>query len=63
MVEIDTHHVFKGGMKARFDQVFVLKISDGKIARLQTYVTYGPNGIGGFMAKATRIGWVLTGKG
>ncbi len=61
-VELHTHHVFKGGMAVEFDQVFVFELQDGKITRLQSYVPYGPGGIGGVMAKATYLGWKLKGK-
>ncbi|NKQ35132.1 MAG: nuclear transport factor 2 family protein [Chloroflexi bacterium] len=61
-VEMDTHHVFKGGMKLNFDQVFVFETKDGKITRLQSYVPYTPGGLGGFMAKATRWSWKIKGK-
>ncbi len=61
-VEVDTHHVFKGGMELNFDQVFVFETKDGKITRLQSYVPYPPGGLGGFMAKVTRWSWKLKGK-
>lgn len=58
-VELDTHHVFKGGMELEFDQVFVFEMQDGKLTRLQSYVPYRPPGIGGFMAKAAGLMWRL----
>jgi ketosteroid isomerase-like protein len=61
-VELDTDHVFKGGMNAKFDQVFVFEVSGGKITRLQSYVPYGPGGLGGLMAKATHLTWRMKGK-
>ncbi len=61
-VEMDTNHVFKGGMTLEFEQVFVFETKDGKITRLQSYVPYAPGGIGGFMAKATRWSWKFKGK-
>ena len=52
---METHHVFKGGMKMDFDQVFVFELRDGLIARLQSYVPYTPAGIGGLLLKITRL--------
>lgn len=62
-VEMDTHHVFKGGMAVTFPQVFVFELQDGKLKRLQAYVPYTPPGIGGLLAKVTRLAWRLRGKG
>ncbi|MCB9452332.1 MAG: nuclear transport factor 2 family protein [Anaerolineaceae bacterium] len=61
-VEVDTHHVFKGGMALKFDQVFVYETRDGLITRLQSYVPYPPGGIGGLLARITRWAWKLKGK-
>ncbi len=61
-VELDTHHVFKGGMEVKIDQVFVFELQDGKLKRLQSYVPYSPHGIGGFMSKVMRLIWRLQGK-
>lgn len=61
-VEIDTHHIFKGGMEVTFEQVFVFELVDGKLKRLQSYVPYPPPGIGGFLSKVTRWIWKLKGK-
>lgn len=61
-LEVDTHHVFKGGMALKFDQVFVFETRDGLITRLQSYVPYPPGGIGGLLARVTRWSWKLKGK-
>ena len=61
-VEVDTHHVFRGGMVLRFPQVFVFESRDGLITRLQSFVPYPPPGVGGLLTKLTRWWWVLTGK-
>ena len=61
-VELDTHHRFKGGMEAKFDQVFIFEVQDGKLKRLQSYVPYSPPGIGGLLSKLTRLVWRLKGK-
>ncbi len=31
VIEVDTHHIFKGGMTIKFDQVFVYELRDGLI--------------------------------
>ena len=62
VAEVDTHHVFKGGMKLNFPQVFVVESRDGLITRLQAYVPYPPHGIGGLLTKLTRLIWKLQGK-
>lgn len=62
VVEVDTHHVFRGGMVLDFPQVFVIESRDGLITRLQAYVPYGPPGIGGLLTKVTRILWKVQGK-
>ena len=61
-IEMDTHHLFKGGMELRFDQVFMLQTRHGKITRLQAYVPYGPPGVAGLATVLTRLGWWLQGK-
>ena len=60
-MEVDTQHVFKGGMKIGFQQVFVIEARDGLVTRLQSYVPYPPPGIGGFLARLTRLVWRLKG--
>jgi ketosteroid isomerase-like protein len=62
VVEVDTHHVFKGGMELKFPQVFVVETHDGLITRLQSYVPYPPHGIGGLLARLTHLLWKLQGK-
>ncbi len=59
VVELDTHHRFKGGIEVKFDQVFVVESRDGKICRLQSYVPYSPPGIGGLIPRLTRAAWNL----
>lgn len=60
-VEVDTNHLFKGGMKLETDQVFVVEMQDGLITRLQAYLPYRLGGIGGIMAKATGFFWRVRG--
>jgi len=60
-VEVDTDHLFKGGMKLKTDQVFIVEMQDGLITRLQAYLPYRPGGIGGIMAKATGFFWRVRG--
>lgn len=62
VLEMDTHHVFKGGMEVKFPQVFVIEMQNGKITRLQAYVPYSPPGLGGVLTKLTRLKWKLQGK-
>ena len=62
VVEVDTHHVFKGGMELKFPQVFVIETREGRVTRLQSYVPYPPPGIGGMMSDVTRWIWKLQGK-
>ena len=62
MAEVDTNHVFRGGMAVHFPQVFVIDVRDGLIRRLQAYPPYGPGGVGSLLASATRLAWRLRGK-
>jgi ketosteroid isomerase-like protein len=62
VAETDTHHIIKGGMEAKFDQVFVFEIRDGKFTRVQSYVPYPPHGIAGMIGNATKLMWRLRGK-
>ncbi len=62
VVEVDTHHIFRGGLALDFPQVFVIETRDGLITRLQAYVPYGPPGIGGLLTKITRILWKVQDK-
>ena len=61
-LEVDTHHVFKGGLHLRFAQVFVVEMRDDKIIRLQAYVPYAPHGIVGLFSKLSRWAAWLQGK-
>jgi Ketosteroid isomerase-related protein len=54
-VEVDCHHVLRGGRKLEFRQVFVLDARDGRISRLQAYEPYGPGGLVGLVLKMTRL--------
>jgi ketosteroid isomerase-like protein len=60
-VEVDTHHVFKGGMQVRFSQVFVFETAEGKVVSLRAYVPYPPPGIASWLAGLTRLVWRLKG--
>ncbi|MCA9936905.1 MAG: nuclear transport factor 2 family protein [Ardenticatenaceae bacterium] len=60
--ELDTHHVFKGGMELKIDQVFVFEVEGNKFKRMQSYVPYSPPGISGLLTKVTRLIWRLQGK-
>ncbi|MGE5221049.1 MAG: nuclear transport factor 2 family protein [Omnitrophica WOR_2 bacterium] len=62
VVEVDTDHIFKGGMRLKFPQVFVIEARDGLITRLQSYVPYPPHGIPRLLAQITRLQWKLQGK-
>ena len=62
VVEVDTHHVFRGGMELKFPQVFVIETRNGLVTRLQAYEPYPPPGIGGMLASLTRLAWKLQGK-
>ena len=59
IVEVDTHHVLKVGMKLDFPQVFVVEVRNGLIIRLQAYEPFGPGGIGGLIIGCTRLWWKL----
>ena len=61
VIEVDTHHVFKGGMELRFRQLFVAEMGPEKLRRLAAYVPYPPPGIGGLVARLTRWIWWLRG--
>jgi ketosteroid isomerase-like protein len=62
VAELDTHHLIKGGIEAKFDQVFVFEVRDGKFTRLQSYVPYPPHGIAGIIGNVTKVMWRLQGK-
>jgi ketosteroid isomerase-like protein len=61
-VEVDTHHVFKGGMEVKFPQMFVIETAKGLVTRLQAYEPYSPPGIPGLLTGLTRLQWKLQGK-
>lgn len=60
-IEVDTHHVFKGGMEVRFNQVFVFEIADGKLAGLRAYAPYPPTGIAGVLVRLSGVAWRIKG--
>jgi ketosteroid isomerase-like protein len=62
VVETDTHHVIKGSMETKFEQVFVFETRHGKFTRMQAYVPYAPHGIAGMIGNATRLIWKVQGK-
>lgn len=62
VAELDTHHVIRGSLETKFDQVFVFETRDGKFTRLQSYVPYPPHGIAGMIGSVTRLAWRLQGK-
>ena len=62
VAELDTHHLIKGGIESKFDQVFVFECRDGKFTRLQSYVPYPPHGIAGMIGNVTKVMWRLQGK-
>jgi ketosteroid isomerase-like protein len=62
VAELATHHLIKGGIESKFDQVFVFEFRDGKFTRLQSYVPYPPHGIAGIIGNMTRAMWRLQGK-
>ena len=63
MVEVDTHHVLKGGMEVKFEQAFAFEIADGKLIRIQAFVPYRQPGIGGWIPRITGFFWRLRGNG
>jgi ketosteroid isomerase-like protein len=54
-IEVDTHHVLKGGKRLDFPQVFIVEARAGHIASLRAYEPYRPNGIGGFLLRLSHI--------
>lgn len=55
-VEVDCHHVLRGGRPLAFRQVFIADVRDGRITRLQAYQPYGPGGLVGLVLSLTRLG-------
>jgi len=54
--EVEADHLFRGGKRVRFNEVFVMELSDdGLITRLQAYPDYGPAGIMGFYLRVLRF--------
>jgi ketosteroid isomerase-like protein len=62
VAEMDTHHVIKGSMETKFDQLFVCEVRNGKITHLQSYVPYRPHGIAGLIGNISNLVWRLQGK-
>jgi ketosteroid isomerase-like protein len=54
-VEVDCHHVLRGGRRLAFRQVFVVDVEGGRIRRLQAYEPYGPGGLVGWVLRLTRF--------
>lgn len=61
-VEVATHHLFRGGMRVAFPQVFVVERRDGLITLLQAYPAYGPPGLPGLITRLTRFAWKRRGR-
>jgi Ketosteroid isomerase-related protein len=55
-MEVDCHHVLRGGRKLEFRQVFVADAEGGRISRLRAYEPYGPGGLVGVILRLTRLG-------
>lgn len=55
IVEVDTHHVLKGGQNLDFPQVFVIETADGLITALRAYEPYRPDGIGGIFVRLSHV--------
>lgn len=62
VAELDTHHLIRGGIESKFDQVFVFELEGNQFKRLQSYVPYPPHGIAGIIGNITRFVWRLQGK-
>lgn len=56
-VEVESRHVQNGGRILEFTQVFAVDTRDGLISRMQSYLPYGPNGIGGFFLRMGARGY------
>ena len=61
-IEVDTHHLFKGGMVIDVPQTFVMETREGLITRLQSYPSYKPHGIAGLLITLTGLVWRIQGK-
>ena len=59
--EVDTKHKIRHGPTIAFDQVFVVEMRNGKIARLQAYEPYPAPGIAGVIRRVTWLTWKLRG--
>ena len=55
MVEVDTHHVLKGGKALDFPQVFAVEARSGAIVGLRAYEPYGPSGIPGLFIRMSHL--------
>lgn len=60
MVEVDTHHILKGGKPLDFPQVFAAEALDGKLIAVRAYEPYPPNGLGGFFIKLSHVAEKIT---
>ena len=59
--EVDTRHKLKFGPTIAFDQVFVIEMRDGKIARWQSYEPYPAPGVAGGVSRVSWLIWKLRG--
>ena len=55
IVEVDTHHVLKGGKALNFPQVFVVETEGGLITALRAYEPYRPDGLTGFFVRVSHL--------
>lgn len=55
-IEVDSHHVLRGGRPLVFRQVFVADVEAGQIRRLEAYEPYGPGGLVRWVLRLTRFG-------
>ena len=62
-VEVDCHHVLRGGRPLAFRQAFVADARSGRLTRLHAYEPYGPGGLVGLVLSLTRLGRRLGGLG
>lgn len=54
-IEVECHHVLRGGRKLEFSQVFVVDAHDGRLSRLEAYQPNGSGGLVGLFLGLTRL--------
>ena len=54
-VEVATHHRIRGGRNLHFPETFIIETQNGKIARMQGYPPYGPNGLQGLLLGVQKL--------